>query len=70
MIRHQRLLSPTWVLQLTNAELLDAFCKADDARETRDGALDLMRRMDVLHDEITRREFAGTFTEDDWKVKA
>jgi hypothetical protein len=28
---------------------------------------DLIRRMDVLADEICRRERAGTFTEDDWK---
>jgi hypothetical protein len=68
--RHQRLFRPTWVLQLTNAQLIDAFGTALDARETRDDAPDLIRRMDVLSDEISRRECDGTLTGDDWKVKA
>jgi hypothetical protein len=58
---------PVWVCRLTNAQLLDEFGTADDARQHRGDAPDLIRRMDVLADEICRRERAGTFTEDDWK---
>jgi hypothetical protein len=85
MIRHQHLLSPTWVLKLTNAELgaaadetyeeagarwnalsaADKAAKADNWIEPNVG-----RRLDVLFDEIGRRELAGTWTENDWKVKA
>jgi hypothetical protein len=70
MIRHQRLLSPTWVLQLTNADLIDALGTALEARETRNDAPDLMRRLDILSEEISKRECSGMLTEDDWKVKA
>jgi hypothetical protein len=44
---------PAWVLQLTNAQLIDAFGEAYEARETRDDAPDLMRRLDVP----ARRDF-------------
>jgi hypothetical protein len=59
---------PAWVLQLTNAQLIDAFGEAYEARETRDDAPDLMRRLDVLHDEISRRYSAGMMTDDDWRT--
>jgi hypothetical protein len=57
---------PTWVLQLTNADLTDAFGTALDARETRNDAPDLMRRLDVLSEEISRRNWSGMLTDDDW----
>jgi hypothetical protein len=69
MIVHQRLLSPAWVLKLTNDELSDAFDLAYAASETRWGEPNMMQRLDVLSNEIGRRELAGTWTEDDWKVK-
>jgi len=57
---------PTWVLQLTNADLLDAFGTAYDATATRVDDPNLIRRLDVLHDEISRRERTGMLTDDDW----
>jgi hypothetical protein len=54
------------VLQLTNADLTDAFGTALDARETRNDAPDLMRRLDVLSEEISRRNWSGMLTDDDW----
>jgi hypothetical protein len=69
MTRHQRLFSPAWVLRLTNEQLSDAFDSAFAASETRWGEPNMMRRLDVLSGEIGRRELAGTWTEDDWKVK-
>ena len=59
--------SPPWVCRLTNAELIDELGTADDARQHRGEAPDLLRRMDVLADEIHRRELAGTLTDRDWK---
>jgi hypothetical protein len=88
MIRHQRLLSPTWVLRLTNAQLIDAFSETYDEAGARWTALsaedkaaletagtiwiepNIERRLDVLHDEMSRRERNGILTDDDWKVKA
>jgi hypothetical protein len=70
MNRYQRLFRPAWVLKLTNKELIEAFGAADDCREARGDAPDLLRRMDVLHNEISRRERGGTLVDDDWKVKA
>jgi hypothetical protein len=57
---------PTWVLQLTNAELIDTFGAAYDATETRCDDPNLIRRLDALSDEIGRRERAGMLTEEDW----
>ena len=58
---------PTWLLGLSNAELLaklDASLEVyNDQGETRD----LKHRLDLLCDEISRRERAGTLTEEDWK---
>jgi hypothetical protein len=70
MSRYQRLLSPTWVLQLTNAELIDTFGEAYEARETRMDAPDLIRRLDVLLAEISRREREGILIDDDWIATA
>jgi hypothetical protein len=68
MNRSERLFRPAWVLQLSNAELGDAFSSAFTASETRWGEANMMRRLEVLSNEIDRRELAGTWT--DWKVKA
>jgi hypothetical protein len=59
-------LSRPWMRHLSNAELLDAFEAALDAREARDDAPDLMVRLDLLHEEILRRERNGSLTDDDW----
>jgi hypothetical protein len=58
--------NPAWVLQLTNADLIDALGTALEARETRNDAPDLMRRLDILSEEISRRESSGMLTENDW----
>jgi hypothetical protein len=50
-----------WVLSLSNAELGARFeaAFADERQET-------IARRDVLHDEISRRELIGDWTEEDW----
>jgi hypothetical protein len=63
---HDLRIRPAWVLKLTNAGLTDAFGSALDARETRNDAPDLMRRLDILYEEISRREWSGMLVEDDW----
>jgi hypothetical protein len=65
-VRIWNLFRPAWVLQLTNADLIDAFGTALEARETRNDAPDLMRRLDILSEEISRRERSGMLTENDW----
>jgi hypothetical protein len=60
MTPSERLFRPAWVLRLSNAELSDAFEAALDAHA-------LERRLDVLSDEIGRREREGSWTEKDWK---
>jgi hypothetical protein len=70
-MKRQRLLSPTWVLSLTNDELSSAFDSAYaayDAAKWEDA--NIGHRLDVIGNEISRRELAGTWTEDDWKAKA
>jgi hypothetical protein len=59
---------PTWMLSLSNAALLDEFDRALDARKSRRDAPDLMYRLDLLAEEISRREDIGLLTEEDWKV--
>ena len=68
--RQERLFSPTWVLKLTNDELGGALDAAHEEARKRWGEANIMRRLEVLGDEISRRENIGTWTEDDWKVKA
>jgi hypothetical protein len=70
MNRRERLLRPAWVLQLTNDDLGDAFHIAYEEAGKRWGQPNMMRRLEVLGDEISRRENIGTWTQDDWKVKA
>jgi len=55
---------PTWVLRLTNAELSAEFYAARDVYST--GNLGVIPRLDVLGDEISRRERTGQWTEVDW----
>jgi hypothetical protein len=57
---------PAWLSGLSNAALLIELETALDAREERCDAPDLMRRLDVLNDEISRRECNGLLTERDW----
>lgn len=59
---------PTWMFRLSNAALLDELGRALDAREARADAPDLMYRLDLLAEEISRRENIGLLTEEDWKV--
>jgi hypothetical protein len=54
---------PTWVRVLSNAALLDAFDAAWDVYGRSGDTV----RLDLIHDEIIRREWAGTLTEEDWK---
>lgn len=54
---------PTWPLRLSNAELLAEFERILDGPEPQAA---LRRRLDVLGDEISRREQAETWTDDDW----
>jgi hypothetical protein len=61
---------PAWLSGLSNAALLIEFETALDAREERCDAPDLMRRLDVLNDEISRRECSGLLTERDWLISA
>jgi hypothetical protein len=70
MIRHERLLRPAWVLKLTNDELGDALDAAHKEAGKRWGEANIMRRLEVLGDEISRREAIGTWTEDDWRMKS
>jgi hypothetical protein len=63
--RPDRLFSPTWVLRFTNAELLEEFGNTYEQRKRGDEP-GLMRRLDVLYDEIQRRYATGTMTDDDW----
>jgi hypothetical protein len=57
---------PAWLLGLSNAALIAAFGTTIAARDARGDAPDLMHRLDLLHDEITRRARAELLTEDDW----
>jgi hypothetical protein len=59
---------PTWMLSLSSAALLDELERALDARRARGDAPDLMYRLDLLAEEISRRENIGPLTEEDWKV--
>ena len=60
--------SPTWPLRLSNAELGAEFERTYDERGPREPPA-LLRRLDILHDEIRRRERIGTWTDDDWKQR-
>jgi hypothetical protein len=57
---------PTWVLQLTNAGLINAFIATYDARGALDDTPNLMRCLGALSDEIARRYSVGTIKDDDW----
>jgi hypothetical protein len=57
---------PAWLLGLSNAALIAAFGTTIDARDARGDAPDLTHRLDLLHDEIARRERAGLLTDNDW----
>jgi hypothetical protein len=54
-----------WVRALSNAQLLDQFeialdhYRADDERPP---------RLELIHDEICRREADGTLSDDDWEA--
>jgi hypothetical protein len=61
--RYDRLLQPTWVLRLTNDELL----KAHFAAMLEAGG-DESRRVDVLQNEIVRRHSSGTLTWAEWEA--
>jgi hypothetical protein len=61
---------PAWLSGLSNAALLIELETALDAREGRCDAPDLMRRLDVLTDEISRRERSGLLTERDWLISS
>jgi hypothetical protein len=61
---------PTWVYRLSNAALLDAFGATYEVRENQGDRPDLMFRLDLLHNEIVRREGMGLLTDEDWKDKA
>jgi hypothetical protein len=68
--RHERLFNPTWVLKLTNDELGGALDAAHQEAGKRWGQPNMMRRLEVLGDEISRRENLGTWTEEDWRMKS
>jgi hypothetical protein len=68
MTVHRRLTSRSaCVAGLSNSKLIDAFSTTYDVRGQRGDAPDVMNRLEVLHEEIIRREAAGLLTEDDWK---
>ena len=54
-----------WLVRLSNAELNDAFDAALGAYQA--GNSSVVRRLDVIHEEITRREWTGQWTEADWR---
>ena len=61
---------PAWLSGLSNAALLIELETALDAREKRCDAPDLMRRLDVLTDEISGRERSGLLTERDCLISS
>ena len=52
-----------WVLRLSNAALIDEFDALLDI-EPRDTGAAL--RLEIIHEELYRRERAGDLTDDDW----
>ena len=58
---------PTWPLRLSNAQLLAEFELALDTRGLQEPPRALLLRLDLLHDEIRRRDQLGTLTDDDWQ---
>ena len=52
-----------WVLKLSNAALIDEF-DALLGIEPRDAGAAL--RLEIIHEELYRRERAGDLTDDDW----
>ena len=66
----KRLRLPTWPLRLSNAELLAEFKRALDGRGPREPPKALLLRLDLLGDEISRRERTGTLTDDDWQERS
>jgi hypothetical protein len=81
--RHQRLFNPAWVLNLSNEELGEAFGETYEEAGARWEALsaadkaakadnwiepNIEHRLNVLYDEISRREHAGMWTEEDWEA--
>ena len=58
---------PTWPLRLSNAQLLAEFELALDARGPQEPPGHFLLRLDLLHDEIRRRDRFGTLTDDDWQ---
>ena len=52
-----------WVLKLSNAALIDEFDALLDI-EPRDTGAAL--RLEIIHEELYRRERAGDMTDDDW----
>jgi len=56
---------PTWVYGLSNKDLLDRFGAAEDARGPEEDQ-NVHRLLNLLADEISRREREGTLTDKDW----
>ena len=54
---------PTWVWALSNAALLREFDVAWDVYGQTGNTI----RLDIIGDEISRREWVGTLTDEDWK---
>jgi hypothetical protein len=54
-----------WVCGLSNAALLD---ELDVMLEIEPRDSGVARRLEILHDEICRRERGGSLTEDDWRL--
>jgi hypothetical protein len=82
--RLTRLSSPAWVLKLGNGELGAMFEEAYEEAGIRWNELskaqkasrgdnwiepNIGRRLDVLYDEITKREHVGAWTEHDWMAR-
>jgi hypothetical protein len=56
---------PTWLRVLSNAKLVDLYCAAIDELGPEE-QVNLIQRLDLFHDEVKRREIAGTLTDEDW----
>jgi len=59
-----------WTRSLTNAQLAKLLDEANEVRSDRGDAPDMLRRLDVLHAEISHRERMGTWMEADWMEEA
>ena len=61
--------APVWIRALSNKDLVERFCAAEEARGPEENS-NVHQLLDLLGDEISRREQVGVLTDDDWRVSA